>query len=349
MKIINKSIHIVDYAKKELFKREIPDSFDDFINELIDHINENKYVRNYKTFSNNTEVIGSILKILNSQLDENFVSTQIDIIAKRLLNKEIDTSNRMKRLGTEVQKGSLIQALLHDENNDIYIYVLAKVEHNDFVDDKDFSFKTGFSKSKKTIWKSCLFDLTDPESENFNAKIYSDTGAKFWSDDFLELDMINNNEDNTLKAFRAMENTLNSALKNVATKDQTTLRNTIISYFRSNDFINYKEMIEEVLGSYDPIEATKKDISSLKEKMLELPEKKGFDFQFNSVSNVIKNRIKKEYPVNNGIELKITDAIDDITKTITAHRESNGERYLRIITNNDETYNRFEVNNINNS
>ena len=57
-------------------------------------------------------------------------------------------------MDTNVQKGSLIQALLYDEDKDSSMYLLAKVEHTDFVDDTDFSFKSGFSKDTKKIWKS---------------------------------------------------------------------------------------------------------------------------------------------------------------------------------------------------
>ncbi len=39
--------------------------------------------------------------------------------------------------------------LLFDEENKTSIYLLAKDEHSDFVDDSDFSFKSGFSKDKK--------------------------------------------------------------------------------------------------------------------------------------------------------------------------------------------------------
>lgn len=53
----------------------------------------------------------------------------------------------------------MIQALLYDDERDKYTYLLAKVEHTDFVDDSDFSFKSGFSKDMKKLWKSCILRL----------------------------------------------------------------------------------------------------------------------------------------------------------------------------------------------
>lgn len=76
---------------------------------------------------------------------------KIDFIAQRLLLKEREAQTTVVHMNTNVQKGSLIQALLYDEDKDKYTYLLAKVEHTDFVDDSDFSFKSGFSKDMKNF------------------------------------------------------------------------------------------------------------------------------------------------------------------------------------------------------
>lgn len=341
MIIVNKSIRIIDYENKRVFARQIPDTFDEYVAELIAHINTNTSVREYKTRSAVTEVIGSILQILLTRENPESVLTRVDGIANRLLQKEIEAQERVGRLNTNVQKGSLIQALLFDEE-DAYTYLLAKVEHSDFVDDSDFSFKTGFSKDKKTIWKSCLFDLSDPQSQEFQARIYSNNVAKYWSDDFLELDEMLSDESNTLKAFKAIDATLNRSMRGNITRDHTIIRNAIISYFKNNEHIDYSMMVESVLGQYDPIDISVENVASLKEKMLKLPERDNFDHQFNSVAGVINARIKKIYQVNEGIQLKITDAIKDLSQTIFAYRDDDGTRYIKIKTNNNETYQRFK-------
>ena len=192
MRIINKSIRIIDYTTQRVQVRETPESFNEHVVELISHINSNQNVRNFKTRSTTTQVISSSLQILSNMDNEDTVRRMTDGIADRLLRTEIEAQERVSRMSINVKKGSLIQALLHDEVSDEYSYLLAKVEHSDFVDDSDFSFKTGFSKDKKTIWKSCLFDLRNPNADVFDVRVYSDTKAKFWSDGFLELDeMIN--------------------------------------------------------------------------------------------------------------------------------------------------------------
>ena len=177
MLIITKSLR-VNYEQNCVFPREIPSSFDKYVLELIAHINNNTSVRIYKTDGNSKEVIRCIIDIYNGKTDVDLVINKMNTIAKRLLDKEIDAQHRVERLSTNVQKGSLIQALLYDEADDTVSYLLAKVEHSDFVDDTDFTFKSGFSKDKKNIWKSCLIDISDIDSEHFLAKVYTNNVAK---------------------------------------------------------------------------------------------------------------------------------------------------------------------------
>ncbi len=342
MRIISKSIHVIDYVSNMIIPRSIPSSFDEYVLELIAHVNGNTSIREYKTRSKYTEVISAVLQILQRADDPETVASGTNSIAKRLLDKEKEAQQRIGMLNTNVQKGSLIQALLYDELTESYSYLLAKVEHGTFVDDIDFSFKTGFSKDKKTIWKSCLINLSAPDADMFSSKIYSNTEAKFWSNDFLEFDEMKSDEVNTDRAFRAIEATLNNNFKGMASKDQIVLRNAFVTYFKTQDYIDYPEMIASIFDNYSPIDVNIAKIQSVKDKLLELPEKKGFDHQFSPVAKVINARIKKIYEVNFGIQLRITDAIEDLPNTIVAYQDREGTRFLKIKTNNDDTFNRFK-------
>ena len=244
-------------------------------------------------------------------------------------------------MNTNVQKGSLIQALMYDEDMDEHIYLLAKVEHTDFVDDEDFSFKSGFSKDKNKLWKSCTFRIDDLNATKFFAKVYSNNIAKYWYDNFLELDQVVSDEVNTDKAFRAIDTTLNRNVKGIAPRDHTLLRNAMIAYFKSNDYIDYDTMIQNTLENYKPTELEQDKMEKVVEKMRKLPEKYKFDKQFNAVPSAIKSRIRKIYDVCHGVQLRITDAIDDFDETIKAYRDDDGNRYIQIKTDNDSTFNKF--------
>lgn len=341
MEILTTSIRIIDYENNKVYTRATPESFDEYVNELIAHINSNDSVRDFKTKSVDTEVISCAKQIWQNRSNDSLIEEKTNTIANRLLAKEIEAQGRVARMNTNVQKGSLIQALLYDDINETFTYLLAKVEHSDFVDDTDFTFKSGFSKDKKTLWKSCLIDLTEIDSTEYFAKIYSNTVAKYWSDDFLELEEMINDETNTSKAFKAIEGVLNRNIKAIAPRDHTIIRNSIISYFKNNEHFDYNQMLDTVLSQYKATDLTTEKLQGLKEKLSVLPETKNFDRQFSPVASVINARIKKVYEVNDGIQLRITDEVPDIENTITAYRDVDGTQFIKIKTNNDLTFKQF--------
>lgn len=341
MEIVMQTIRIIDYENDEIYVRDVPEAFSNYVRQLITYINNNNSIRSYRTRSVNTEVISCVLDIVRNQIDEEFVIGKIDFIANRLLLKEREAQNVVSHMDTNVQKGSLIQALLHDDLQDKYMYLLAKVEHTDFVDDSDLSFKSGFSKDMKKLWKSCIFEIEDLGATSFSANVYSNTVAKYWYDNFLELDEVVSDEVNTDKAFRALESTLNRNIKNIAPRDHVLLRNALITYFKSNDYMDYDVMIQTTLENYQPIDLETEKMEKVIQKIKELPEKHRFDRQFHSVPKVINARIRKVYDVCHGVQIKITDAIDDLSGTISAYRDADGNRYIKIKTDNELTYQQF--------
>lgn len=82
----------------------------------------------------------------------------------------------------------------------------------------------------------------------------------------------------------------------------------------------------------------------MKDKLLELPEKKKFDRLFTIVPKEIRAKVKKLYKVNEGIEIKINDFVQDIEQKITAEEDmSTGAKYIKIMTNNDDVYRQFKL------
>ena len=341
MEIIMQTIRIIDYENNKVVNRDIPDAFSDYVRQLIAYVDSNTSIRGYRTRSINTEVISCVLDIVKNQIDEDLMTDRMNFIAQRLLLKEREAQKTISNMDTNVQKGSLIQALLYDEDKDSSMYLLAKVEHTDFVDDTDFSFKSGFSKDTKKIWKSCIFNIEDIDADMFTAKVYSNTAAKYWYDSFLELEQVLSDEVNTEKAFRTIDNLLNRTIKKDYPRDYTLLRNSIITYFKTNTYIDYDAMVENAINNYQPVEIESEKMGKFLEKVKELPERHKFDKQFNTVSKVINARIRKVYDVCKGIQIKITDAIPDICDTIEAYRDDNGNKYLKIKTDNDTIYEIF--------
>ncbi|MGI6017340.1 MAG: hypothetical protein ACOX8M_00805 [Marvinbryantia sp.] len=343
MRIIFQSIRVIDYENNKIFYRETPATFSEYLKQLINHISGNDAVRSYKTRSVNTEVISCILEIIKEKNNSDLINAKIEAVASRLLLKEREAQQSISHLNTNVQKGSLIQALLYDSEQERYIFLLANVEHTDFVDDSDFSFKSGFSKDMRKIWKTCIFEIDSLESDVFMAKVYSNTAAKYWVNDFLELEQVVSDEVNTDRAFKSIESMLNRNVKKEAPRDYTVLRNALIAYFRSKKQIDYDDMIQDILVDYVPEELDESKMKLLVEKAMEFPSKHKFDKQFNTVSSIINAKIRKVYDVYPGIQIKITDAIKDLNETINAYRDDDGNKYIKIKTNNEEVYNQFAI------
>lgn len=341
MQIIAKSVHLIDYENNTTRTIVPPEAFAEYVSELISHINDNTTIREFTTVSRRTEVISSIIDTQANIGDYEVVQSNVNIIANRLLKKEKEAQERIEHLDIQVQKGSLIQVLILDDTTGNYTYLLAKVEHGGFIDDEDFSFKSGFSKDKKTIWKTCIFDLASTDPHNVPAKIYSNTAAKYWWSDFLELTPVTDDEHNTQAAFKAIDSTINRIIKDMAPFDHTIIRNTFVSYFKTSDHLDYDSMVHEVMDSYVPTDLPQEKLTALRDRLLELPDERKFDRQFTPVSSVITARIKKVYDVYHGIKLQITDEIDHIEDVISGERLADGTQYIKIKTTDNVTFLRF--------
>lgn len=84
MEIVIQTIRIIEYENNVVYIRNTPDTFCDYVKQLIVYINNNTSIREYRTRSVNTEVISCVLDIIKNQIDENFVTNKIDCIAHRL-------------------------------------------------------------------------------------------------------------------------------------------------------------------------------------------------------------------------------------------------------------------------
>lgn len=344
MILISKSIHNIDREGEQVIVRTPPLTFNTYISELIDHITGNVAVRTYKTRSVRNQVISSALETARNVGNQELFSELAGEVAERLLLKEIAVQERVERLQVQVRRGTLLQALLHNEEDDGFVYLLAKVEHSGFVDESDFIFKTGFSDDKKTIWKTCLFEIENISATEINAKVYTDGSASYWSDAFLELEELNTNEINTYKAFKAIDEVLHRKISSTFPQNYAEMRNSFITYFKCHDHIDYDTMISELVGGYQTDELGVDTISSLVERLTDLPTSKKFDRQFQSAPRQITAKLKKIYNVRPGIEVRITDAVPDWGNTIFATQDNVGTRYLQIIIEDETTYNELKRN-----
>ena len=164
MSYLFKAVHKIDYDAKSVVEVGIQKNFDSFLRELLKNIDKNIVTKAYKPSSQSTQVVSNVRDIIHLfefddiAIDEKVIKAKeyAEDIAKRLLDKEIKKQEQISHMGHNVKKGSLIQAVI--KNVDAYTYLLAKVEHSSFIDDLDFSVKSGFAIEEKKIWKTCVLN-----------------------------------------------------------------------------------------------------------------------------------------------------------------------------------------------
>lgn len=342
MEILFSSVHTIEYELGKVNARTIPDSFDTYIVSLMAHINSNKSVRYFESISEKTRILTNIRSILNyKKCSENQLA--FDDIANMLLDTEIQVQKNISKLGKNVKRGSLIQALIKEEDLETFKFLIAKVEQAGFVDDNDLSFKTGFSRDEKNIWKTCVFELWG-EKEKISVgeiKVCLDTNAKYWYEQFLELKELRGDDLNTQVAFKSIDTTLHKYLKKNYPKDFFVLRNNVIGRFRRNELLDYNNLIEDVFEKYVPHSIKEEDYYKIVNRIRNLPDIKNFDRQFVSQPKVVNARIKNIYRVNPVIEVKVLDHIDDLDDMIEAEELDDGKRILKIKITEDDTYYTF--------
>jgi len=341
VEIITQAVRVIDYENDRIQKRNVNEmpKFRDYIEQLIGHVSNNVSIREYHTQSTGTEVIARILEIAQRLEDTELIEEKIDAIAERLIRKEQEAQERVGHMNIRVQKGSLLFVLFQE--NQSRKCILAKVEHTGFFDEADYSEKFGFSKDTKKIWKTCIFNLDDLNADQFQAKVYSDTVAKYWWHDFLELEECQNDATNTAKAYKAVEKCLNRNLKKTAPYDNRIIQTAMYSYMSntSQEMFDYDDMLKKIFTEYAANDISDDKKHELSEKLSRLPEEKGFDRRFQSVPDAIKKKAKRTYKVTAGIELKISDLENE--NDIWAYEDNYGRKYLRIRLSNEQTFQTF--------
>lgn len=334
MKIINASVSYIDYETNSVDKKSVDNTFDQYLEDLIINFRDNKSTRKFNSISLQTEVVSSVMKIIKN--DGQNIEDFIDNISQRLLREEIKVQERISKLGVKVQKGSLIQALAKDDNGN-YLYVIAKVEHESFVDDKDYSFKSGFSKDKHKIWKTCIFRDFD-NALQLAADVFLNNKANYWHEEFLEIKEFRSDEVNTQSAYKAVDALLRKEVKKISERDYFILTNSFCGQLKNKETLDYPEAIDQLITNYFPDDIAV-DIDQLRINLLSLPDKHGFDNSFFPVPEKLGRNITRTYQVNDNIELKIKGYVE--VNTIQVERGSNGQSKLIIETDNEKILDTF--------
>lgn len=334
MNITFTSLHQIDHSTDEIKEIDISTQSDDlgrYTNRLINEITASTNKRQFEFKSDTTEVRIALSKYLEENFEE-----AAKINSNRLLDVEKVAQSKIAHLDKVIQKGSLFQAVLSE--NDTTTIIISKADHNQFLDEVDFTLKNGLPWEKR-IFKAFLVKFQG--SMPVNIYVYDTTNrmARYWWDSYLELEEKFTDTHNTKTSLDVLDKKVFNKIKKDFPADHTILRNTTIGYFRNKEEFELDGFLNETFREYNPIDTNfpkEKTIS----KIEELPEKWSFDSRFGIKKEEIKKRQINKIPLSEKIELVLKDHIDDLNNIITSEKDLEGDKYIKI--KSDSGYDRFK-------
>lgn len=347
MEILYRSLHNLDLNMDNSVRKEIPSDFDSYIAEYIHFATtENRTSRMYSVPDHNTTVMhcvsdlaANVVQQGNIVTDETVPLELSDSIARKLFVIEQAVQARMEHL-TNLQRGSIVQALIMEDGE--YQFIIAKVEHSEWYDGETLAKNFGFAGENKRVWKSAVIDLS-VEDENIihrNVKVFSNTGAQYWTKDFLEVKEANSDKVNTEEVLKIVNQELKRFVKKKSLFDYYNLRNSLNHALLSNQVINYPDLVCHLFDAYQPIESSVNK-EEIKMKLLGYADSGRFDTQFHSDPTVIKKNSKMKYRVNEYVSLMVQEAQPDREALIRAEKSITGEKMLIISCDDDDTFMAF--------
>jgi len=346
--VLYKTVHAIDYdAKVSILKAEVSKNFDIYLQNLLASIRTNTSVKSYKIRTQPTDVYNDILQIISKSCSKNLSEQKIlehfESISDKLLDTEIGANNRVAQLNG-VKKGSLVQSLLHDNSNNKYFFLIAKVEHTQFIEDIHYDFSSGFLandlKDDLVIWKSCMFTFGNEDNNlvNEEVKIFQASPAVYWHNLFLEVDEIRDDYTNTQNAYTHVVSTL-SNIKISHPSDFVALKSKAENYFVNHAQIDFSNLVDNMLD-YTSDTLDSKMIQKLNSDMKKSPPiKRDFDYHFNSKPDEFR-AAEIIYPISEGISLRIS--ANSQKEQIVSFFED-GIRYLKIRVNDLATFEEFKT------
>ena len=343
MQILYSSLHNLDMAQDRPVRKAIPADFNSYMDAYIKFATtENNSSREYNPIDSNRTVLRCVSTIFTDVLHQGDVVTDsesldehTDSIALKLLDVEKAVQERIGQM-TDVQRGSIVQALLLDDEG--YKYVVAKVEHSEWYDGETLEKNFGFPGQNKRVWKSAVIglDAVDGAVIFTTIKAYINTNAKYWTADFLEVQEAKTDAVNTKAVLHAIDRVL-KPVKEKSPQDYYNLRNTVVHELQSEQTINYPEMVNNLLGSYQPA-SEEVDVQGMRQKLLEAS---GFDTQFHTDPKAIKGPGKVKIIISPSIDVLVKEGIPNWREGFLVHEKADGRTFLMIRCDDQRTLNSF--------
>lgn len=338
MQVKNLKIYKVDIESNEIREILSSDSNTDFKKYLDDIIKQVLILEKSRRFSFISDTSEMHTLIIRSTFEDQFEES-CKRSAERLLGEEIKAQTRIAQMGTEIQKGILIHA--HVNHEEIDKFIICKADDTPYINEVTLKLANGFPLKRK-IFKSLVTQFTNTKSM-IETYVYDTTKpfSSYWWSDYLELQAVLDDEENTIRAFQALDNVVLAPLKKESPNDHFELRNALVTTMKSNNSFDVAEYADEILSKYTPSNKSL-DMKKLALKAKDLPRKYNFDNTFNLAPKSITAKVKKQViSLTENIDLTIKDNIDT-EGTIVPFLDKSRSKYIGI--RSDIGYDTFKQN-----
>lgn len=296
--------------------------------------------KQFKFASSDVEMSTIAIDIFHTKDNDEYGESIFNSNVKKILERFVRIEKKVAERETlyKVKKCSFIVSFLKYENK--FILFVGKFEPDEYYENESYKKTSGFSAKKtKRYYKITLviFDELENNKIETHVHVLETSISKYWTNDFLEAIELTNDETNTSRSFRYLDNVLSQNFKKYYPQDYREMRNTLISEFRNNTEFKFNPFIEKVFSIQDPTCPLEK-LSTIKDRTIKRFNDKNFDKNFNIVQGVIKNRMSKKYIVND--DVTITNHTG-LTNSITLRKNENGDDVIEILATNEQTINAF--------
>jgi len=270
------------------------------------------------SFKNNSYIKTLISEILSSSTP----LTSKEKLAEHLAICEADSNTQYPQLN-QIKKGNLIIARTIIGNQESIL--ITKIDIEEYFQSSNLALSKGLPKEKGLL-KSCLIDIYNNSMGDYF--IIADSNNKissYWVNDFIAATFFRDDKQNTETAISLITKAL-SPINRQSPEDHTQIKQNFFSYLHTAEQYNHDEMIESVIGSYVPV-SDKVDTKKIKAKLIGLIDKDKFDGSFEIDTQIVKEKSKMSFKLDNDIVLKINNDVSNIF-----HKVIDGQPYVLIKT-----------------
>ncbi len=329
-------------------KKDVSDDMKAYVELLIKSIEESNRQTQYKLSRDTTEVSQIVLYAVKKETLSESLEKKCQSVADRFLQYEFAAKEKIEKLHKTIQNGCLIQALVKISDKQ-FKYVIAKGDWSEFLNKDTFSMTEGIHINKKNLGKSCIFYISidsNNDASITDCKVLLDNPATYFWSEFLELEKCISDDDSTKNLVKKVTKAIDDSFKKDYPRDRQYLRNTFVTYLRSNDLIDYELIKQTIFIPYlENSDIDKSVQDSFLEKYDKLPEsgKNKFGRQFTCIKEKIEaNLIKSKYVLDRHIFLEIQDDYDETELSkITSGRDYDQQGFIKIYTDNEEALKTF--------